>query len=183
MKTISGVQKICNLETSELLRCGKVHSFQTIKDINSTNWRLECRSCQNFTFLYFIISEKEDVKESGSWRPRSRTSRLDRVGSVHDRNRFYVQKEKNGIYKTVLRPFLRILAYSFDFPYYVRRNSLTRFSRNEYAHSFFGEDFQPDALYLFYIHILAILALCILHTKNILNENKGKKIWNKQIVE
>ena len=27
------------------------------------------------------------------------------------------EKKKNGFYKIVLRPFLRILAHSFDFPY------------------------------------------------------------------
>ena len=36
---------------------------------------------------------------------------------------FTFKKKKYGLYKIVLRPFLRILAHSFDFPYDVRRNS------------------------------------------------------------
>ena len=56
-------------------------------NFNNTDWRLEWKLCQDFTFLYFIVYEKTDIKE------REGRTRSGAAGLVHDGNRFYVEKE------------------------------------------------------------------------------------------
>ena len=108
------IKKLIKLLRSEKRIVSKLLKISN-PNFDSTNWRLECRLCQNFKVLSFIVSEKYDVKE-----------RDDRAGP----DRFMMEidstfkKKKNGFYQIILRPFWRILAHWFDFPYDVRRNSL-----------------------------------------------------------